>query len=133
MLAEGVHVPEMLVLFACASKRGCSFLCPHAVPLQQIAIFESLGTQTLCPMPILPALPLGDALFVDVPHTQALGCYTDCHNNTFCSNDPFSVSCYTVWDPLSDFDGRLHTPLLWQDSYKDDTARTTRSRAHSHL
>jgi hypothetical protein len=84
-------------------------------------------------MPILPTLPLGDALFVDISHTQALGCYTDCHNNTFCSNDPFSVSCYTVWDPLSDFDGRLNTPHLWQDSSKHDTARTTRSRAHSFL
>jgi hypothetical protein len=29
-------------------------------------------------------------------HAQELGCYTDCHNNTFCSNDPYSVNCYTV-------------------------------------
>lgn len=76
-------------------------------------------------MPILLALPLGDALFADV-HTQALGCYTDCHNNTFCSNDAFSVSCYTVWNPSAILMG---TPHLWQDSFNDDaTARTTRSR-----
>ena len=37
-----------------------------------------------------------DLALPPLEHTQALGCYTDCHTNTFCSNDPFSVSCYTV-------------------------------------
>jgi len=48
-----------------------------------------LGTMTVFTLPLL-----------DVPHVQALGCYTDCHNNTFCSNDAYSISCTSVSPPL---------------------------------